>query len=303
MEDLGNINITIREGGGGGGGGGGVPGGGPSVAPPQPSGRDGDKQSFLDTLRGAFGEFGGVVKAPGIDSVQAMLKPDSNLMRALTQMIGPESGFAKALAGMAGEGSALGRVLAAVGSLAVPVGVALAALAATIGGVLIAFKLLSAAAAATAERIEAVGRYSGDIATAQARERMAALTRTIAEAQRNALAYSVAQDAATKAADAWSPVLITARRVTSVFAIGFNEISRQLADAISYAISTVVGAIQTILSIPFVQSILGTDSKTAGMLSLMVHYLFNIDKNTKPKATSVNQWFLDDIKAMTGRAY
>lgn len=203
----------------------------------------------------------------------------------------------------------MGSALASAGSVVVAVGAALAALAAVIGIAVIAFNVLSSAAKATAERIAAVGKYSGAVTVATASERVSALMRDISEAQINGRAYSEAQRAATRSADAWTPILIALRNATAKLATVFFRLSEGVANFLTN-FASVIATIARMASISFRNmafTTLGTSligMKVFDIIASIADDVAAVKDNTKPRlGTQANQWFLDDIRAMTGRAY
>ena len=292
MEDLGSININIRESvvggaGGGRGGGGGSAGGGPGATPPPLPKSDAEKAAtFWQTLGGMStigGELKGIAARPSVGGVASALDSESTLMTSL---------------------SALGPTAAALGP-------ALVAGAVAIGAVVGALAGLQYAAKATAERIEAVGRYSGATAVAKAQEGIAGLMRDLREATVNGERYAEAQRAATAAADAWQPVLLVLRNLFARLSVIASQLSIVLANAVRVILS-VIGSIASVMKQVLSYLPAGLVGATTGLggaalvklIELIAESVEEVADNTKPRRqANVNQWFMDDIRAMTGRAY
>jgi hypothetical protein len=326
MEDLGNINITIREtrmaaGGGGAGGGGGAPGGGPGLVPPLP-GRGG---------AGGGGGGGDGASPAGGDSWQDRLE---RVMAGVAEA--RALGRAPSVGGFASAASATGSTasgLSAIAPVLAAAAPAVAAAAAAVGLAVGAIYGLRAAAEATAARLEEVGRFSSDTTYAQAMERVAQMQRNLSEAGLNAGLYATAQIEATRAADAWAPVLNDLRAAMAALSVvwhrlseatarllaGFGVLARMLGEALD-ALRAWVGpgggdtrsdAEKVMDSIAGVQAIgMGGIGGLAFLeindgIKAILKYLGLLEENTKPKPPPAkpNEWFLQDIRAMTGRPY
>jgi hypothetical protein len=315
MEDLGNININIREsrmgsGGGGSGGGGGATGGGPGRAP-LPSGGGGgggggSGLSWMDRLESFLGigsAARGIAAAPSVSAFLGGAAPTGAIATGLV---------------------AVGPALSALAPIVAGVAVAF-------GAVTIAIKKLQFAAERTAERIEAVGRYSATITAASSMEKIAALQRNISEAARNANEYARAQRSATIAADAWAPTLAALNRGLAGVAPMFNFMSKFVADrlavpserfaemgvAYGIAIPAAISSMQRTVeqgwqgTKSFLTDLLGETplgawlEKLLADLTKLLEFLGLIEANTKPKPPppKLNDWFMSDIRAMTGRPY
>jgi hypothetical protein len=325
MEDLGNINITIREsrmaaGGGGAGGGGGAAGGGPGRVPPLP-GRGGG---------GGGGGGEGGADAEEVTWQERLSRVVAGVSEARMLARSPSvGGFASAAAAEGSTASGLGAIAPALAAAAPMV----AAAAAAVGIVVGALYSLKSAAESTAERLAEVGRYSSDTAYAAAMERVAQLNRDLIESAYNSRLYTVAQIEATRAADAWAPVLRDLRagmaglaivwhrlsEATSRVFAGFGILARMLGEAIA-ALNQWVGVRRADTrsdSEKVFDSLIGVQAMGAGAVGGMailqiaegmkaiLRYLGLIEENTQPKPPppKPNEWFLNDIRAMTGRAY
>jgi hypothetical protein len=314
MEDLGNININIREsrmgsGGGGSGGGGGATGGGPGSAPPPSGGGGGGvgaDPSWMERLQSflAIGSAArGIAAAPSVSAFLGGAAPTGAIATGL---------------------AAAGPALAALAPIVAGVAVAF-------GAVTIAIKKLQFAAERTAERIEAVGRYSSAITTASAMEKIAQLQRNIGEAARNANEYARAQYSATLAADAWAPTLASLNRGLAGLTPLFHFMSKFVADrfaapaerfadlgvALGIAIPAGISSMQRTVeqgwqgTKAFLTDLLGETPIGAWLAQFMeritqlLEFLGLIEANTKPKQPppKLNDWFMNDIRAMTGRPY
>jgi hypothetical protein len=314
MENLGAIDINIREfrgmGGGvpgpGPGGGGGQPGGGPRPIAPAPNIPSPTRLDQLLKLSDITGEIRSFVTGPTVAGFAGLMQGSG--------------ATATALAGLGAAGAALVPVIGAV---------ILAG-----AGVYAGFKALQRSAEITAQRIDAVGRYSMAVVSAQVVERVRALQRNLREAAENGRMYARAQMAATRAADATFEVQL---QLNKAYAIGaeiyhnlvaatmrlvypFARFVGMIADAVS-ALGTFISAlgvdtsevIARAVMVPvtaFLDSLIGFKSGF-GPFSMIRDFLVQILKqlgiignNTRPPTTvGANDWFTSDVQAITGSSY
>lgn len=320
MEDLGNINITIREsrsGGGGGpgmgGGGSGSAGGGPGAVPPPPtspaqqaSAQAAGWRDRLSAILGGASQMGGLARSPSV------------------------SGFLEASASGSAVSQGLGAIAPSLASLTpIAAGVGLA-----FGLATKAVDFLRGAAEKTAQRISEVGRYSSEISNAMAMENIRRFQRNIREAAVNADVYSRAQRSATASADAWSGVETDLNRGMAGLSAIFQFLSRRAAAIIARPAAAFAGtALSTQDAVDDLES--GWERFSKGMHATLDYFVktnyqqFGTGfwgqlaataiellreiamwcgitvENTKPKPPMgrPNDWFMDDIRAMTGRPY
>lgn len=297
MENLGNINITIRDGAGGGGGGfipggggGGTPGGGPgpgSSAPLPPPVRtmferfQGLLQKF-GNVSSMFGEVGGAIKVPSIAN--------------LTNLLAGSSGVATALA--------------ATGAAALPLAAVLTGVVA--GGVALrlSFSALQWGAETVRRRFEELTRFSPAMMFASATERFAQLSRQMLDAQRNGMAYARAQAWATRATDEWAAVSRNLGKIAADLGAAFHALSYSVA-RILRGFTDMIALIYSVIDVGKI--VLNAFTSVAGVffgpvisaqLKAIIQYLVAIASNTQPQRTAgINNWFLADVQAMTKRGY
>lgn len=320
MEDLGSININIREfratGGGGGGGGGPIPGGGgqPGTGPgPRPAPAPEPftlRFPMLDRLRGITdiaGELRSFVTGPTV------------------------AGFSGLLQG----GGAMATALAAMGPAIAPLIPLIGGVVLVTAGTVSALKALQSAAEKTAQRVEAVGRFHGAMVAATMQERFAALNRTLREAAENGQVYAMSQRAATAAADATSRVSVQFNKALAVGAVAWHRLV-ELTMRLMYPVARIVGMLADFaatvtriidmvnidLTEPFVRlvtdpivnvlnGVLGIGAGFYGPFTFLrdalmeiMRWLGIIGQNTKPATVGgVNQWFMDDMAAITRKPY
>lgn len=315
MENLGAIDINIREfrgmGGGGGvgpgpGGGGGQPGGGPRPVPPPPATPSPTRLDRLLGLTNIAGEIRSFVTGPTVAGFAGLLQGGG--------------ATATALAGLGAAGAALVPV---VGSLVLAG-----------AGLYAGFKALQNAAERTAQRIAEVGRFSMAVVSAQVVERVRQLQRNLREAAENGRLYARAQTAATAAADAtfevqlqlnkayalgaeaWHTLVAAAMRLAYPFArlVGIvadavSAVTRFM-QAIGVDISEVIARVLLVPATAFLDSLIGFKSGF-GPFSMIRDFLVQILKhlgiigaNTKPATTAgANDWYIGDVQAITQRQY
>ena len=318
-EDLGNININIRDasgsGGGGAGGGssgggaggGGSSGGGPRIVVPKPPPLIPDeakKESLMSSIFGKL-KIGQLISAEMKDLVT---NPSI-------------AGFGELLTGT----STAGEALAGLGAIALPATIALAAVALAAAALYKYFKLLQAASEAVAKRIQEVNKYSGTLLKAVALEQWAAIGRTLREASANGKNYAQVQREMTRVANASLEISIAYNKVMSVGATIFNRLMLILLKSIApfarligrFADSIFNGfanpsapiwlkSIVSVALLPFA-GILNWAViiyKIGDLIERALIYLGLISKNTAPAIGSdVNDWFLADVYAMRGMKF
>lgn len=314
MEDLGRIQIDIRESvsaGGGGGGGGGRAGEGERRADPQPAAVKSSLAqlvSVLSTTKTAMSEMASLVRAPSATGFMSAVSAGSAPMQ---------------VAGMLGlSGATATLAVGAVAGIAVAAGLAIKGM-----------EMLGRAAAQVADRIAAVTRFSGTLMVASAQERLAAFNRLLREAALNGQMYAWAQRESTIAANATSDAMIEWNRLLSYGSVLYSRfltiIMRLLEPMLRFAnllakmtLTSGIGdtiwsaitlafkvAVQSIMSVlgPFgsmVGSFIGMFGSLIDWLANILNMLGIIATNTKPQVqSSVNDWFLADVQAITGSSY
>ena len=193
---------------------------------------------------------------------------------------------------------------------------------------------LQAAAASTAERVAAVGRFSGAVISAQMQERFAALNRTLREAAANGALYAMSQRAATAASDATARVSTEYNRALAVGSIIWNRLV-EMTMRLMYPIARIVGlladfagalmGLADMLNMDLVETwIRQTTEPIVRILDAAIGFhqgfgpftwlrdavmrileaLGVIGANTRPSvAANVNGWFMDDMRAITRTHY
>lgn len=319
-EDLGNININIRDAsgsggggsgggsGGGGAGGGGSSGGGPRIVVPKPPPLIPDeakKESLMSSIFGKL-KIGQLISAEMKDLVT---NPSV-------------AGFGELLTGT----STAGEALAGLGAIALPATIALAAVALAAAALYKYFKLLQAASEAVAKRIQEVSKYSGYLMKAVALEQWAAIGRTLREASANGKNYAQVQREMTRVANASLEISIAYNKVMSVGALIFNRLMLVVLKSVEPFARLIGKFADTVfkgfanpsaapiwlkpsiyaLLLPFA-GILNWSfiiNKIGVMVEKALIYLGLISKNTSPAIGSdVNDWFLADVYAMRGMKF
>ena len=317
-EDLGNININIRDasgsGGGGSGGGssgggsggGGSSGGGPRIVVPKPPPLVGGQQKTM------------------MESVFGKLKIGQLISAEMKDLVTNPSiaGFGELLTGT----STAGEALAGLGAIALPATIALAAVALAAAALYKYFKLLQAASEAVAKRIQEVSKYSGYLMKAVALEQWAAIGRTLKEANANGKNYAQVQREMTRVANASLEISIAYNKVMSVGALIFNRLMLILLKSIEPFARLIGKFADTVFKgfsnpsaapiwlkptlfaalLPFA-GILNWAFiiyKIGFLIEKALIYLGLIAKNTSPAVGSdVNDWFLADVYAMRGMKF
>ena len=343
MEDLGNINITIRDGvsGGGGGGGGGQAGMGPAPSAWRQMIGMGTR---LPTGGGA-GSSGASVSNVATRTAGLFQK----LQNALN--ITGEVGSAvrsPSLSGLVSLGTASSQTGAALagltGALSIAAPIVLGVIAAVMAAK-VALDLLRKASEYTAERIRDTTRYSGALQIATATERLAEFQRQLRDATVNGVAYARVQNATTIANNAQASAMTKLNGLIADAALIYQNLRlalwrvldvlaqvakvlpwRQIGNlvlnlnplvwyvrAVSASLSGFLSALHSITqylsSIPIIGSLPGVQNAAmfSNWLQSILQYLKGIWNNTAPQPTpttgNLNQWFMGDVLAITGRRY
>jgi len=319
-EDLGNININIRDasgsGGGGSGGGssgggsggGGSSGGGPRIVVPKPPPLIPDEAKKESLMSSIFGKLK-IGQAISAEMKDLVTNPSI-------------SGFGELLTGT----STAGEALAGLGAIALPATIAPAAVALAAAALYKYFKLLQAASEAVAKRIQEVSKYSGYLMKAVALEQWAAIGRTLKEANANGKNYAQVQREMTRVANASLEISIAYNKVMSVGALIFNRLMLILLKSIEPFARLIGKFADTVFKgfsnpsaapiwlkptlfaalLPFA-GILNWAViiyKIGNLIEKALIYLGLISKNTAPAIGSdVNDWFLADVYAMRGMKF
>lgn len=333
MEDLGAININIRElGGGGGGGGSGQTGGGPAIEAASATRRNalfGPLTRTQEMIARALGSVSATVtmsRQVGGD----VMRTTQNAILAFQQDKAKSAGFASQLRGelvdffrspslggyarLTQEGTATSRTLQLLGKTGNSLNKALFGLS-VIGSVAsVALAGLRKASDHAASRIEAVGKFSGAILAANVQQRVQQLRDQLQEAAENGDFYARSIRAQTLEMRANAYMNRQLGVITSSLSTVFS--------ALKAAVYAVVGGLTAFFSLsirlpdlfakmatPFMQRILDSaipGTSLYGLRQILV-YLGVISDNTKPKSAydphDINAWFQADILAMTGRTY
>jgi len=337
MQDLGAININIREmgrvgGAGGASGGGGSVGGGPRI--PIPSGGGGGSSptpprapaagqtASSNTMAMLQKFFGGVETGSAIKS------------EALGFITSPS---ASGLAGMLSSSGATGGTIAALGAAAAPLVIVAGGLLVVGAALYATWKMLGKASEIVLRRLEDIGRFSGAITAAQAGEYIAKFNRDLREAAVNGLAFARVQREATLAADAQSAVTLEINKLLAPMAILYQKIVKTLYQALlpmakfigmlgeaamnldrmteqafgsglfdliaTGVVSVIKGALIGLMG-PTGTAIAAFGSEILEGIKQILMWLGLISANTKPATTmGVNDWFLADVQAITRRSY
>ena len=326
MEDLGSININIRELAGGGGGGSGSVGGGPSGMAYHTS-----TSSFMlgPLTRGQHQMVSAINRAVALMTRSVQTANDisrtiTGAMVAFQQDPLKGIGFASSLKGelvdffrapslgsyarLMQEGTATSAVLKSLGKTGMYVEGALMTVGMVGSVASVALGGLKKASEHLARRVEEVGKYSGPILAANIEQRMVQLQNTLQEAAENGELYARAIEFQTielktaaffhrelgKITSGLSATFSTLK--TAAYALGgglvwlMNQLPRQTA-----------AMYQRILTST---AIMGPGAQG---WSAMLFALKNIDNNTKRRSQvdpkKINAWFQADILAMTGKVY
>lgn len=337
MEDLGNININIREfgatGGGGGGGGSGQPGGGPrvtpkipaapasggsatpSAAPPMPPINPAAVPSSIPRISQIAQKISSGLQLGGAAKSELSGFISSPSLSGLGQLASAESATSQALA-------ALGVSATAAAAILLPLGV-------VVGAVVVGLKALQYAASETAQRIAEVAKYSGVLMNAVGLEKYNAIQRSLQDAAENGNAYASAQRAATQAANSQASVQRDLNAVLALGAVAWHKIVLQFNNFLKpyTAIAAFFARLVPTSNAQGQPTTAGKMLDEAGnwLMRIFVPFygmmeLFNtiteylrkllvfcgiIADNTKTqtKTIGVNDWFISDMQVMSQSKY
>ena len=332
MEDLGAININIRElGGGGGGGGSGQTGGGPAFG--STALRTGEILGPLTRMQEALALNIARITAKTTFSREAATDvyfAARSALIAIQQDKTKSAGFASTLRGeltdflrspslggyarLTQEGTATTTTLKALGNTGKVLDKALFGLSVVGSVASVALAGLRKASDHAASRIEAVGKFSGAILAANVEQRVQQLRDQLQEAAENGEFYARSIRAQTIEMQANAYM----NRQLGVITSGLST----LFSALKAAVYALVGGLTAFFSLtirlpdlmakmatPFMQRIFESavpGTALYGMRQILL-YLGVITDNTKPKSAydphDINAWFQADILAMTGRTY
>lgn len=316
MQDLGNINITIRGGTQGGVTGSGQPGGGPGLVPSSPSapGRMLPTPAVppppppLPTPGVPAGDSGAAVAPPSLfQRILQRLQTGSEIRGEIGQFVSSPSVGGLAQLGQASSttGTALAslsRTIAAAGPIAIGV-------LAAVGAAVIGIKMLKAASEMTARRIEETMRFSGALQIGAGVERFREFQRTLADLNRNGAAYVQSQRLATMVNDAHSAAMTEMNGVIAEAGMMWQKMELAFWSFLNVLMKGVNG-IKNFLGISTEQMLLMTVNPTIGSmyswlkepLQKLVEYVAAIMGYSKPKpGANINDWFMGDLAAMTRR--
>lgn len=331
MEDLGNINITIRETGGGRGASGNVGGGPQGKEPPT-------AKEVAEAVQAGETEQERIKRraAEPVPPLAIFQKLDRTIGR---QQIGSElmdfmrrPSFANAT-GLIREGTATRGMLEGLGKTGVKLGGALLAVGAAAGAITLAMKLMQAAVRHASERIEQTWRYSMEQSAAMAMQQVSRISMLAKEAAENGARYARVIRAQTAMEQEKSRLDIEIGKLTSKMAedtyLGLAMLLREINGIIADTKALrdfLRGALDYVPAVALVQGISGfaTDVQSSGLTILQImrldmlrffgmedaanklqnEYMDEIMKNTrKDVASDANDWFQADIIHLTGQRF
>ncbi len=242
MEDLGNINITIRDGAGGGGGGGsGNVGGGPNalaqramVLANQPIRI---AQAVIRVDQAVITQFGESMQrsiSGAVARATTQAAPSSSAvapfgrlarfqeLQAELMAFGQRPTLGSALS-LVRSNTATSQAIAGMGRAAMGVSTALVAVGAVGGTLALALAGLQMASAHAASRIEEVWRFSSATTGAMAEQQIARFVNQIKEASANGAVYARAIRAQTESLDAYGKMQIELGKTTAELDIMFSR--------------------------------------------------------------------------------
>lgn len=334
MEDLGAININIRElgGGGGGGGGSGQTGGGPAFG--RNALRTGDMLGPVTRMQDFIARSMGHITATLTFSQQAatdVYAASRSALIAIQQDKVKSAGFASALRGeltdflrspslggyarLTQEGTATSTTLKMLGNTGKVLNKALFGLSVVGSVASVALSGLRMASEHVASRIEAVGKFSGAILAANTEQRVQQLRDQLQEAAQNGGFYARSIRAQTKEMKMQAFMNRQLGVVTSDLSAAFSNVK-----AVLYGIA---GGIAFIFTLParmreklveaaesmsdvYEEEVMHPGGTMWSLRQALIE-LGIIADNTKPKnqidPNDINAWFQADILAMTGRTY
>lgn len=295
--DLGTMQININEHGAGGGA-------GAPIIPGRTKGAEdaiagalnkGFLQRFGDrvnTVGGIKEELSGFLRSPGVDTARGLVDPASKVGSALGTM---------GTAGRIASGAILG-------------------LGAAAGAVGIVMGTMEEILEMTGERIARTWRYSGDATAAMTRQKIQDLNDALVEASRNGLVYADVIDAGTFAASTYNDMMGNLAASTSGLAMAWSYLKGSLWKFISLlalpsAAIARAGASFKQWAFPkigdFMDNLRVFTQSLPGMAWLrdiwqwvraILEDLHILSKRNAGTA-GANQWMMDDLKAITGKAY
>lgn len=332
MEDLGNININIRELGGGGGRASGGIGGGPGGGAFETS-TSAVLFGPLTRMQSKFADMVGLYAGVISNSVRVWQDVERTIKSgiiALSQDRTKAAGFASSLkaeltgflrspslggyADITREGTATSTTLKALGKTGATLQKAMFGLAVVGSVASVAVAGLRKASEHASKRIEEVGKFSGQILGAQMEQRVQALRDQLQEAAENGQAYARSIRYQTLENRAYAYMNRQLGFVTAGLASAFS--------ALKTAVFAVIGGFTNLLTfgprlldenrqriVEFFKrfALTGQQRATLTVLEMMLVKLGIIGDNTKkdnkidPK--DINAWFQSDILAMTGKTY
>jgi len=338
MEDLGKINIEIRESGGGGGGvgggGGGNMGGGPLAV------RGGERglirinqavihinqaviqqmqQGMTRALTGAIGTARSAARDRGSDAGAAPV-PLGRFDRFLQMLGRVETGSAiksemgafirspsaGGLASLFGSSASTGRAVAALGAAALPVAIALGAVLVGVAALVVVYKVLQNSAERVAQKFNEIVRFSPAMMFASATERIAQFQRQIADANKNGAAYARAQQFATASANAQAAAMLHIDAVAAQLAEAWHRLTlifwsavKPIAEFVEWLFKMIdVGKLLMSMLARGLGGIFGFAIEP--LLQSIYAQTATIAKNTTPQGgAAINNWYTADVAAMT----
>ena len=324
MQDLGNINITIRGGTQGGTSGSGQPGGGPAAVPSSPSVAMVPQSVSVATATAPTSAAATATAAAQAAQATQEAKPSrfETLMERLTQgsdirsEIGAflRSPSVGGLASLGQSSTTTGRALTALTAKFAAAGPIAIGLLAAVGGVAIGLGMLRGAAEMTARRIEETMRFSGVMQFQAGIERFAQFQRTINDLNLNGARYAQSQRLATAVNNAqaaamsqFNGIIAEAGQTWQKLQLGFFTLVELIGKGVN-----IVKGLFNYLGITMDELVLGSISPFAplafdwlkGPMMKILEYLGLINANTRPQnaGSSVNNWFYGDLAAMTRHA-
>jgi hypothetical protein len=334
VEDLGAININIRElgGGGGGGGGSGQTGGGPAFMARNAL-KTGDILGPLTRVQEFVSNNMGRITATLTRSQQVgedVLFASRTALLAMQQDKTKAAGFASTLRGeladffrapsiggyarLTQEGTATSTTLKLLGSTGKVLNKALFGLSVVGSVASLALAGLRKATEHVASRIESVGKFSGAILAANVEQRVQQLRDQLQEAAENGDFYARSIRAQTLEMQANAYMNRQLGVMTSSLSTLFSVLKAAVYAVVGgltafFTLSIRLPDLMAKMATPFMQRILDSaipGTSLYGLRQILV-YLGVISDNTKPKSAydphDINAWFQADILAMTGRTY
>lgn len=297
MEELGRIDINIRESagvGGGGGAGSGSIGGGPapsgggvSLIPTPSRGSLAGLPSISPRLQSA------ITSSSAVNQLRDFLRTPT--IAGYADLFKRGGDVRKMLAGMGSVGvRLLPMIMAATAAIGVVVAV--------VGVLAAGFALLKKASDRVMERFESIYRYSPEMTIAKAQQNIAKLLRDISEAQATGkmtagvvAAGISADDAMSRAYIEWAPLLHGMAKV-------FEFIRWQMGAVLAFygKLFNYLGSFFR----PIYNMLRPIGDAIIAIQEAMLNYFgIQLSRTQPANLSQANQWVLADLKAMTGRAY